>query len=154
MLYTSHLKLWEDLKLLLWIKIGDFTILPDTREILDLILSWQAVISSIRLPNKLSSSAIVFRNECYNNRHLFSSILTIYDTFQDWRTLLIPKQSKLKLSPSYLFFISSALNTFKMSWIRNCYTKYWLEVQFSPILRYFFLKNIIFSHSFWIWFFY
>ena len=67
-----------------------------------------------------------------------------YDTFQDWRTLLIPKQSKLKLSPSYLFFISSALNTFKMSWIRNCYTKYWLEVQFSPILRYFFFEKYYF----------
>ena len=65
----------------------------------------------------------------------------MYDTFQDWRTILIPKGSKLKLMPSYLFFISIALDTFKMTWKMIPYTKYWLEVHFPPILRHFFKNN-------------
>ena len=72
---------------------------------------------------------------------------TVYDKFQDWRTILIPKGSKLKLMPSYLFFISIALDTFKMTWKMIPYTKYWLEVHFPPILRHFF-KNIFFLQLF------
>ena len=67
--------------------------------------------------------------------------ILVYDTFQDWRTILIPKGSKLKLMPSYLFFISIALDTFKMTWKMIPYAKYWLEVHFSPIVRHFFKNN-------------
>ena len=76
-------------------------------------------------------------NPGYNDRP--SELL--YDTFQDWRTILIPKGSKLKLMPSYLFFISIALDTFKMTWKMIPYAKYWLEVHFSPIVRHFFKNN-------------
>ena len=85
------------------------------------------------------SFSICFFTDCRKWRPGIKPDIT-YDLFQDWRTLFVPKGSKLKLKLSYLFLLSIASNTFKMTREKIAYAKKWWEVTFLPILRYFFEK--------------